>query len=200
LDGCAFCLFRTFCSDIKFYSDEQLVFIAKANRTVVPSLRRIYLYDKNGKESCSLKQTNIIRFIISYIPIIGSAFNRDCPYNLFYRKRKIGYFVEKYFPNSIEGNVENNNYYLYPHTGNNISIFKNDKQIVSIKRNPFNVWDADRYNVLYEKEVSNELIALLVTLADITWETEDNSTSAYSYEFNWYISGRKENKNWIPES
>jgi len=186
--------------EYKFYSDEQLIFIAKANRTVFPNLRRIYLYDNNEKELFCLKQTDIIRFIISCIPIIGDVFNRDCPYDLFYQKRKIGYFIEKYVPNSIKGNVENNNYYVYPHTGNSISIFKNDKQVVSIKRNPFKTWDADRYKVFYEKEVSDELIALLVVLADVTWETEDSSTSAYSYEYNWYIGGRKENKNWIPES
>lgn len=63
----------------------------------------------------------------------------------------------------------------------------------AIQRNSIKVGDADRYSVLYE------LIALLVVLADIIWQTDDSSISTLSYEYTWQIGGKKQDKNWQPE-
>lgn len=96
--------------EYKFYSQEQLIFIAKSNRTIIPSLRKIYLLDNCQKNLCSLMQQNIIRFIISYIPILGFMLGQGCPYVYYSRGRKKGIFVKKYFSDHISGNVENDKY------------------------------------------------------------------------------------------
>jgi hypothetical protein len=67
-----------------------------------------------------------------------------------------------------------------------------------IQRKSIKVGDADRYCVLYKQDISNELIALLVVLADIIWQTADSSISYLSYEYNWQIGGKKQDKNWQP--
>ncbi len=187
--------------EYKFFMDDKLAFVGKANRTVIPIPRKIWLYDDVGKELCSLRQENLRRFIISNIPLIGFFQGQDCPFNFYCNGLKQGSFVEKYFNLSglIEGTVNGFDYFVYGHTGNAVSIFAGEKQIALIKRNAFKNWDADRYKVIFSSTASAELIAILTIFSDITWETADRSVSSFSWEYTVQIGGKKLDKNWTPD-
>lgn len=53
----------------KVYDNNELLYTAYANRTIIPMFRKISLIDTNGNILYTLKQENLFNFIISTIPI-----------------------------------------------------------------------------------------------------------------------------------
>lgn len=188
--------------EYKFFVEDRIAFIGKANRTVIPTPRKIFLYDNAGNELYSLKQENLFRFVIANIPLIGFALGKDCPYNFNVKGIKHGAFVQKYFNFSglIIGTIGVNTYSLHGHSGNTVSIFCGEKQVGLIQRNAVKTGDADKYKVLFSSSsIGRELVASLTILSDVVWHTTDRSTTLLSWEYSVQLGGRKQDKSWIPE-
>lgn len=185
------------------YISGNLLYTATVNRTIVPKFRKITITDLNGQQVCILKQEDKIKFILSYVPIIGWFDYFSCPYNIYISGIKQGIIKEnrwgKNIDSSIECEIHNDKYYIHSHTGEEYSIFLNDKQEGLIAHDHWKIGDGDRYEVLYNSKLKPEFAAAICIFIDILWGTSDTSTTSISYQYTWIIGGRKKDKNWRPE-
>lgn len=176
----------------------KLIFIAKANRVLIPSFRKIFLYDCKGSDIYKLIQRNVLKLIIEYIPFFPYVFG-VCPYILFNGENKCG-FIQKQ-PNKQEdasGIIENKNTVIYQCSGNKIAILSNGKQVGLIKRNPWKEGDGDKYVVLYDKNFNRELISIITIFSDIIFHTNDGQYTSSSWEST-IRHGYEQYENWVPE-
>lgn len=188
----------------KIFDDNELVYIGRANRTVIPQPRKISLCDLNNNElDIILKEENIIKFIISYIPILGWFNFSVCPYNLYVNGMKQGFLSKvvqrKNTHPSIIGEIKGHNISIYEHTGDLYTIFKDNLQQGLIKREHWKQGDGDRYIILYNREFGTELAALIGILVDIIWGTTDTSIKFLRYEYTWVLGEEKSDNHWEPK-
>lgn len=189
--------------EYKIFSDNGLAYVGKANRTIFPLPRKIALNNLDNSEMCILKEENIIKFIMSFIPVLGWFKFSECPYNLYIDGVKQGFlnkviWRKKKYP-SIIGEIKGKAISIYEHTGNRYSIFKDNVQQGLIKKENWKQGDGDRYIILYNKEFGAEIMALIGILLDVIWSTTDASIKSYSYEYTWVLGERKINNEWIPK-
>lgn len=186
--------------EYKCYIGDVLTFIGSVNRTIFPVFRKIRLFDPSKMELCSLKQENLFRFILSYVPVIGWLPGKDCPYTYYSNGMVGGKFEYHIFKAFYSGIIDNKQYAVYEHVGNDFSIYCDDEQVGSIHRNAWKNWDADRYQVLFNKNINPQIIALLTLFTDIHSNTMDTSTNQISYEKTIYVFGsRKQDRTWVPK-
>lgn len=189
--------------EYKIFDDKGLIYRGKANRTILPQPRKITVDDLNNNEVCILKEENIIKFIMSFIPVLGWFKFSSCPYNLYINGVKQGFLDKVMWRKSkgpsIVGEIKGSKISIYEHSGNQYSIFKDNVQQGSIKKEHWKQGDGDRYIVLYSREFGGEMISLIGILVDVIWSTTDTSIKTYSYEYTWVIGGRKKDEDWLPE-
>jgi hypothetical protein len=189
--------------EYKVIKDDEVVYIGEVNRMLLPKFRKISFSDINGKEVCTLVQEDIKTFILSKIPIINWFRDFSCPYNLYFNGINSGFLREvqlgKKESPDIYGEVDKRKYSIYMHTGNEYSIFIDDIQECLISQEHWKLGDGDIYNILYSRNLKDELAAIICILIDILWATIDISASSLSYQKTWVIGGRKKDENWKPE-
>lgn len=178
-----------------------LVFKAKANRTVIPLPRKIFVYNSSKQEICSLRQDNIFKFVLANIPFMGIILRRDCPYNFYEGSVSNGFLQQNYFVGGghIYGNVSNAPYSIYGHSGNDYSIFRDDLQVASILRSELRLGDGDKYKLIFDSRIDTKLAVILTVLVDITWHTYDTSYTSLSWERSYQLGGKKRDEEWIPK-
>jgi len=73
--------------------------------------------------------------------------------------------------------------YNYEHTGGAISIFSNQVQVGLVTRNRLKFGEADKYKIEYSKHfIKEDILALLVLLADAEWPCDFSSSTNISWE------------------
>lgn len=177
-----------------------MIFIAKSNRTFIPNLRKIYLFELNGKEVCCLKQESWIKLILQTIPLINLFKFSVCSYIYYNHGIKEGYLREMYCGDGhVVGVINGKSYELIEHTGTYYGIYCNEKQVGYIKRNMLKELDEDKYKIIYSKSLETELAIIFCLLSDILWHTSDTNIYSINLEFSYQLTGRKYNKEWKPE-
>lgn len=180
----------------KIYSQSNLLFLGKANRTILPSKRKIEISYPNGNNVCTLKQENVYKYILSCIPILNLFKISVCPYILYFNNLYQGYLKQQGFWNrDVVGIIDNNKIVIKAHTGNYISIHSSDEQVALAKKNVHKKLDADEYFVSYNKDQSVEVISIICILADIIWYTSDDTVHSSSIEYD-IVLNDDFNKNW----
>ncbi|MFD3158368.1 hypothetical protein ACFIJ5_16205 [Haloimpatiens sp. FM7330] len=177
------------------------IYTAKINRTIIPSLRKICLYETNGREICCLKQENWLKIILGMIPVINGFNFSICSYIYYKNGINEGYLSEKVTVLSeyVMGTIYGNNYEMWEHTGNNIGIYCNEKQVALIKRASFKEYDGNQYEILYNKNFEKEIVVIFCLLADVLWATSDTTSYTLSWEYTVQLTGKKMDKTWKPE-
>lgn len=136
--------------EYKIYAQSKLFLIGKANRTILPIKRKIQVSYPNGNNVCVLKQENIFKYIMSYIPILNMFKISACPYILYLNNLHEGYLkLQGLWNGDIVGVIGNNKIEMKAHTGNYISFHSNNEQIALAKKNPYKNFDGDQYFVSY---------------------------------------------------
>jgi hypothetical protein len=186
--------------EYKIYVDKELIYISKINRTIATTLRKIHLYDRDGNEICCLKQESWLKLILQNIPFVCLFSFAVCPY-IFYRDGiRQGYLREAFDGDWVViGEIDNDKYEIWDHTGNNMSIYCNEKQVGAITRDCFKLFDGDKYKILYNRNFDRELAIMCSLLADVLWNTSDDNIYGCSWEWGMQLDGKKINKNWKPE-
>lgn len=183
----------------KIYSDGNILYTAKKTQNRLPSFVKIYLYDTRGNELYCLKQRSIFRLMLSYIPIVNFFIN-GCSYILYSQGTNKGFMQHEVLSDNVIGCLEGNNYELYQHTGDDISIFCNKVQVGFVTKNRLKFGEADKYKIEYSKHlIKKEILALLVLLADAEWPSDFSSSTNLSWEYTIKFGEKKRDLNWIPD-
>ncbi|EYE87304.1 hypothetical protein Q428_14055 [Fervidicella metallireducens AeB] len=186
--------------EYKVYASSELIYIAKINRNIIPSLRKIYLYESNGKEVCCLKQENWLKFILQNIPFVNFLESSICDYVYYKNGIKEGYLREKTSGDSIViGKIKGQDYEMFGYEINNIPIYWNKKQTGVIKRKNIKELDGDQYKIIYNNSLPREVAVIFCLLSDVLWHTSDTRITSCSWEYSIPLAGEKVNKDWVPE-
>lgn len=184
----------------KIYEKDNLIYTASVNRALLPSLRKIFVRDINGKEICSLKQEDILKLILKQLPFISFFKFSVCPFIYYENNERAGYIRENVNGDGyVYGYIGEEYYEIWEHSGTNISIIRDLKQVAAIKKSSMKVFDGDEYRVIFNKGCDKHLVVILCLLSDVLWFTSDNSSSSLSWEYNVQLTGRKIDRNWNPE-
>ncbi|MGE5397248.1 MAG: hypothetical protein ACM3MK_06880 [Chitinophagales bacterium] len=186
----------------KVFNNHSLLLTAQANRTILPRFRSVSIMDTSNNETWQLKQEKLLWFIAELIPIINWFLPNGCPYAIYKNGQKVGQITEHYLlkGGTYSANIENQQFKVYSHSGNDYSIFINEKQIGLIKRNAWKTGDGDKYKVLYDKNLKPVLAAIFAIIVDICNYTNDTGIDLVSYETTiWQFGSKEENKKWLPQ-
>jgi hypothetical protein len=179
----------------KVYDDKTLMFTVKANRLILPNIRKISLYDLYEKEIYTVKQEDLPKALLTYFPLLSLFQKSAWPYILYFNGIKKGFFREvlhgKKASPDIEGKIDDVNYFIYAHSGDEYSIFIDDIQEGFINKEHWSAGDGDTYHIEYNQILSAEICAIICTLIDIIHYTSDSSANSFNYEYTWVIRGRK---------
>lgn len=192
--------------DFKYsvYRDGKMLFWGRANRTIIPYLKKITLMDLNHEEICQLKQTNLAKFVLSKIPVFKILNFSACPYEIYTKSQKIGFlkqlnWIKKQGPDVV-GIINNKAISIFEHTGNEFSVFCNEEQVASISRKAFKTGDGDSYLVTYDRVIEDYLIAIIALLLDQLFSTEEGSINGESYSYTYKIGQGKKDSEWMPRN
>ena len=110
--------------EYKIYDHDKIIYTAKANRTIIPYLRRISIYDLNDIEVFSLKQESLLKIFLRMIPFLSFFQFSICPYNYYDNGFYKGFIREKFNGDGyIFGEIENINYEMWQHTATSFSFY-----------------------------------------------------------------------------
>lgn len=148
----------------------------------------------------NIKQENWFRLILRLIPLMCFFSFSVSPYIYYSKEMEKGYLRQKVNGDGyVYGQIEGEEFEIWEHTGNYISIHSNEKQIALIKRSKLKEFDGDRYRIIFGKSLEKHLAAIFCLLADALWHTDDTELYSMSWEFSYQLTGKKLDKNWLPE-
>jgi hypothetical protein len=189
-------------SDYKYtiYSGLQVIYTATANRTVVPYLRKVFIFNSEGQEQCSVRQENLLRFILQ--KLFGTIiFKRNlCPYKVYEDGKNKGFMKERSNQGAcILGQINGDNYELYLHSGNSISIWCNGKQVGLVEKTPEVKFENDIYTVRFSKSLETLYATMFCLLSDLLWFNIDLSFDVYKIEYTHKFYDNNFDQQWVPE-
>lgn len=111
---------------------------------------------------------------------------------------KIVFKSESLFKDVYSCTHQSDNYKIYGHKGRNFSIFKNEEQIASWKKEAISWFAGDNYTIWVNNDAYHELIISFCLIID-SIERKKNKGNILSYDFGNFIEARKTNPNWRPE-
>lgn len=182
--------------EYRFYNKNEIIFIGKVTGPYNFHMKKIFLYNANGKEICVLKQEDLKRFFLMHVPIINLFDFCNCPYAYYKDGVKIGSLNELKGV-FIKGDINDDNYEICQHTGNYISIYCNNKQEGLLKRKCSATYDGELYKITINKSFNKELAVLICLLSETIWFSSNNRGGPIQY--NIVYRGRKMDPNWEPE-
>lgn len=186
--------------EYKVYQGYEHVYTGKATRNILPWMRNIKLFDKNGNEVASLRQESKIKFFLRFIPLVNWLKVAVCPFNFYEDNNNIGFIKENINGDGyLLGNINDDKFEIWQHSGNNISIICNDKQVGLITRNASKVGDGDTYRVLINKKFNDVVAIMLTLLSDVLWNTSDTNATSMSWSYTFELTGKKLDREWKPE-
>lgn len=137
------------------------IFIGKAKNNLSYKLGEICLTNKLTSSVYCLRQTKLLRKILSNIPILSMFI--ECPYH--YYKDDIYQGKTKQMYACIQIKIYENTYWLRLHTGCKISIWINDKQVGIVSKIKSSELKNDRFSILFSREIDSEIVALFTIFA-----------------------------------
>ena len=163
--------------------DENKKCYAEANYTFGFLNRKITAVTSNKNETFVLCQTKWLLKLITIIPIFWLMHTEVFPYyNLYYNGMIIGRTKNSFFKSKCVIVICEQNYELYLHSNNYVSIMREDEQIALLKKETRSFNERGLYEVKYEEnKLSQIILLLLVTFADVIFF--NNHLKLYSIKY-----------------
>lgn|GEM_PF-3363730 len=173
-----------------------IIYKVRANRIIFIGLRKVELYDSHN--AYIAKQKGWFKLVLcSIFSFLGVE---NLKYNYYENNMQVGYFqrarasIKK--NDVVTGKVKDSAYKVYMHTGNEYSVFVDEKQVGFIKRSPWKRRNGDKYIVELQDSFPINLISMITLILDLETNPDDMNLSSYSYSTNWVIGGKKKDNNW----
>ena len=179
----------------KVCENGKVIYTLKINTRNIFALKKVYLYDAEGKEVCSAIQENKVKYYIRFIPFVG-LFMSGCTFVYYKGGKKLGVVNHRFNGGShIWSKIDDDEYEVWNPKNTSVCIYHNDKQVALIIRKHLVMFDGDSYIASYNSSFSKELLIMLCIMSDLFWFETDNDKYAWMIQ----LGKRKLDENWKPE-
>ncbi|MBE7043935.1 MAG: hypothetical protein E7397_00250 [Ruminococcaceae bacterium] len=167
----------------EYHIQESPDYIAECNYTFGIWTRRILVRDCMRTVACSMKQTNFIFKMLTWIPLFWILSIGLFPKYKIYIGNQLSGETKVSFHTPKRNIVINDHIYeLYLHNDNYVSIMMDERQIALVKKNNLTIWGKNCYRVDVSDEADTRLILMLIALIDVMFFPNRLEINAIEYE------------------
>jgi hypothetical protein len=195
--------------------DHSSSFLAKANRTILPTKRRVFIMDEDGNVLIELLEKNMLRKFLWSLPFVGiiaAFFYKELyTYDIIQNNNLIGSIsrIRDYSQPRVEGHINERSLAIYEFSlgrkGIKYPVFYNGVQVGLIEKSLVTNYNADTYVSHFDSD--SDMICNILTnvVVDLVFQTSDISTEISSkkiqYEWNLLqgLAKVQYDENWKPK-
>lgn len=185
-----------------FY-DDKLMYHVRANRTLLPTRRRVCICDENENTVIELKEQRLGLKLLCRTPILRIFVNRFVKmkhqYTIIQDDEIIGtietYETKKNHVTTLQfKQMIYKIYKKYTEESIKFYLFKAKQQLGVIKRSYLTKWNASEYNSEFDNDMNPLIYVIGMIYIDLTQYTDDrDEIRAKQYEYDWEYEHTNEN-------